>query len=170
MPRLYGRHGGRRVGTLVNGTLPLFVYDDVLDSILDYSATERQREIGGFLIGNVYRDDSEFLMLEHFLPASDTNSKSGSVTFTHQTWEKLRGQIESGFPDSRVIGWHHTHPSMGIFLSQYDQFIHRHFFNQHWQIAMVVDPCREQFGFFQWQGERIVNNGFIMVPEAQRRR
>ena len=171
MPDLIGPRKARRIGTLSAGALPLFLNESTLDQILEYSATETRKEIGGFLIGNVYQDETPYIHIEHFLPASDTNSKSGSVTFTHQTWEKLREQIESGYPDHKVMGWHHTHPGMGIFLSNYDRFIHHHFFDCPWQIAMVVDPCQQQFGIFQWRDKELINNGLIIVPsEAIRKR
>jgi hypothetical protein len=32
---------------------------------------------------------------------------------------------------------------------------------------MVVDPCRGEFCFFQWRGDRIDDCGFVCVPPEQ---
>ena len=55
------------------------------------------------------------------------------------------------YPDLDIVGWYHTHPDFGIFLSSHDLFIHRHFFAQPLQVAYVVDPIRQTRGFFQWR-------------------
>jgi len=167
MPALVGRSAAKKVGRIAHGTLPLFIDQSVLDSIVEFSASNTKQEIGGFLVGNFCQDFKPFLYVRHFLPASDTSSRFASLTFTHNTWEKMNTQIERSFPDHRVIGWHHTHPSMGVFLSNHDRFIQRHFFDQTWQIAMVVDPCQQQLGIFQWNNNQLINNGFLIVPEKK---
>lgn len=99
----------------------------------------------------------------HFLPALDVRSEAGSLTFTHETWAAMTRQVDQQFPGQLVLGWQHTHPDFGVFLSGYDLFIHRNFFREPWQIALVVDPQRCEFGFFQWRGTEIVDCGFICV-------
>ncbi len=174
MPSLVGRRKASAIGSIAPGTLVVFVDEATLEQILQYSERDQQREIGGFLIGNVYHDNHRYIHLKHFLPAANTDSRPGSVTFTHETWQRLNHQIESSFPNERVIGWHHTHPAMGIFLSSYDRFIHENFFGLPWQIAMVVDPCQQQFGIFQWSigdnQRELINNGFVVVPDKKQNR
>jgi hypothetical protein len=46
------------------------------------------------------------------------------------------------------VGWYHTHPRMGIFLSGYDTWLHDHFFPHPWQVALVVEPHTGAGGFF----------------------
>ena len=69
-------------------------------------------------------------------------SGGASLTFTHETWADLHSQVEQKYPTEMIVCWHHTHPGFGVFLSGYDQFIHRNFFPEPWQIALVVDPRR----------------------------
>jgi proteasome lid subunit RPN8/RPN11 len=56
------------------------------------------------------------------------------------------------------VGWYHTHPGFGIFLSNMDLFIHRNFFPQKWHIALVLDPVNKKSGYFCWdkKQERIM--------------
>jgi len=36
--------------------------------------------------------------------------------------------MDAQFADKKIVGWYHSHPGFGIFLSEYDLFIHRNFF------------------------------------------
>jgi hypothetical protein len=64
------------------------------------------------------------------------------------------------------VGWYHTHPSFGIFLSHHDLFIHQHFFAQPLQVAYVVDPIQQTRGFFQWRGGNMAQvEGFYLTAE-----
>lgn len=151
------------VGTIFDDAIPIFVYEDVLEQVIDYSEREQGREIGGFLIGGLHEDRRAYVEVRHFLPASATESRAASLTFTHDSWSAARREIEERYPDDRIVGWHHTHPGFGIFLSGYDQFIHRHYFSQPWEVALVVDPRANEFGFFQWRQDDIVDCGFVCV-------
>lgn len=152
------------MGTIPPSSSPIFIYADIVDEILDFSHRQLERETGGFLLGGVYKDRSTYVEISRFLPAKQTDSAFASLTFTHDTWSNLNRQISQEFENETVVGWHHTHPGFGIFLSRHDLFIHRNFFSQPWQIAMVVDPRRQELGFFSWMGNEIVNCGFVLVP------
>src|SRR4029453_14212343 len=47
-------------------------------------------------------------------------------------------------------GWYHSHPGFGVFLSDYDVFIHKNFFTATHQIAWVFDPHSDSEGCFGW--------------------
>ena len=151
------------MGMIYPDALPIFFHESVLEEVLDFSERDTTRELGGFLLGVVSEEDPKFVDVRHFLPAADARSRAASLTFTHETWATLTRQVEERFPDEIVVGWHHTHPGFGIFLSGYDLFIHRNYFSAQWHIAMVVDPQRHEFGFFQWRNGEVVDCGFVCV-------
>ena len=62
------------------------------------------------------------------------------VTFTQDTWEHIYQIKDKEYPDAKIVGWYHTHPSMGVFLSHYDTWLHSNFFPEPWQVALVVEP------------------------------
>lgn len=77
-----------------------------------------------------------------------------SLTFTQDAWEHIHRTLERSYPDDeQIVGWYHSHPGFGIFLSEHDLFIHRNFFSGPSQIALVVDPHATTEGVFVW-GER----------------
>ena len=167
VPAVCGSPNRSVIGTIYNDTSSIFIHERALEQILDYSEHDSSHEIGGFLLGGLHMDQREYIEIRHFLPAFDARSRAASLTFTHETWARLTRDVDEQFPGEVILGWHHTHPNFGIFLSAYDLFIHRHFFSEPWQVALVVDPHRQEFGFFQWRGGEVVDCGFICVTESQ---
>lgn len=41
-------------------------------------------------------------------------------------------------PGKRIVGWYHSHPRFGIFLSAHDIAIQTVYFGQPWQVAYVT--------------------------------
>jgi proteasome lid subunit RPN8/RPN11 len=160
-------HGGQ-LGEASSSGSAIYVFDDVLAHVVRYSETDLQRELGGFLLGGLHQDRQVYVEVRAFLPALGAASRAASVTFTGDTWAEMARRAEADYPGELVLGWHHTHPRLGVFLSAYDLFIHRHFFSQPWQIALVVDPCQRQIGFFQWRGEQVVDCGFVVARRERR--
>jgi len=153
----------RTLGSLHPDAVLVVVWESLLAEIVEFSERDRSREIGGFLLGGLFEHEGEYVELRHFIPAVDVRSQSASLTFTHDTWSALTRDAERLYPDDVVVGWQHTHPNMGIFLSEKDLFIHRHFFSQPWQIALVVDPVKQELGFFQWRGGEVVDCGIVVL-------
>ena len=78
-------------------------------------------------------------------------TRFAEVTFTHETWAKINSEMDNKFSKLSIVGWYHTHPDFGIFLSDRDRFIHEHFFTGPGQIAHVIDPIRKTEGVFIWR-------------------
>ena len=113
-------------------------------------------EVAGILLGNIYEENERFFVVVHqVLEARYTFTGAASVTFTDKTWlDLLQQRSASSFP---VVGWYHSHPGFGIFLSSSDEFIQRSFFsNRLWYIALVVDPIAEEWGAFAWEERAIM--------------
>ncbi|MEK6238286.1 MAG: Mov34/MPN/PAD-1 family protein [Planctomycetales bacterium] len=144
---------------------PVFVWQSALDQAVAHAERDLSREQAGFLLGGCYRDQSEYIEVRTFLPANHVQSNLTSLTFTHDTWAALNRQVEEECPEESVVGWYHSHPGFGVFLSGRDLFIHRHFFSQPWQISLVIDPRRSELAFFQWRRKEIVDCGFEFLPQ-----
>lgn len=90
------------------------------------------------------------------IEARFSEATRASLTFTHETWQYIGEVMEQRYPEERIVGWFHTHPGFGVFLSGHDMFIHKHFFDQPWQVAYVIDPVAQSRGFFRWEGGEVV--------------
>jgi proteasome lid subunit RPN8/RPN11 len=161
--RLADLRGARQVGTLYRGGAVVVIREAVLEAVLEYSEQDTGRERGGFLLGGIYGDSPQYAVIRHFHPAAEALSGATSLTFTHESWASVTREIELNQPGECILGWQHTHPGMGVFLSAYDLFIQRHFFSQPWQVALVVDPRLRELAFFHWRGDEVRDCGFLCV-------
>ena len=107
-----------------------------------------------------------FVWITQSLEAKHYANTQASFTYTHDSWEEITRERDRLFPDLDIVGWYHTHPSFGIFLSHHDLFIHQHFFAQPLQVAYVVDPIQQTRGFFQWRGGDMAQvEGFYLTAD-----
>ena len=135
----------------------VMVAESVLEEARRHGQQDTSREQGGILIGTVASSqDKIYVNVEAVIAAPQTRAKRTSVTFTHDSWAHINHVKDSDYPDQDIVGWYHTHPGFGIFLSDYDTFIHRNFFPAPWQVALVLDPLSGKSGFFVWKGNEII--------------
>jgi proteasome lid subunit RPN8/RPN11 len=87
------------------------------------------------------------------------------VTFTQDTWEHIYKIKDKEYPEERIVGWYHSHPGFGVFLSDHDTFIHKNFFSSALQVAWVYDPHSDEEGCFGWSGERLQRVSEIQVKD-----
>jgi len=112
-------------------------------------------EIGGVLVGDIEGETGDVFVLAA-IPAHRATSAVASLTFTHEAWDDVNEIMSRDFEGLRMVGWYHSHPRFGIFLSEYDVFIHKNFFSEEWQLAYVVDPVSHTSGVFGWEHGEIV--------------
>jgi proteasome lid subunit RPN8/RPN11 len=115
------------------------------------AGSDLDNEVGGVLAGKwrVDADSGEtFVVVEGVLPAPHTRHGSNFVTFTQDSLVALNDALEERYPRKQMVGWYHTHPRMGVFLSSYDAWLHENFFPEMWQVALVIDPHAQDAGFF----------------------
>ena len=107
----------------------LFLAPEVHRGIQAHAKEDASVEICGVLVGRWGRDDlGPFAEVTDYIRCDSASSKFAEVTFTHESWAQINEQMDSKFVDKRIIGWYHSHPDFGIFLSDRDCFIHEHFF------------------------------------------
>ncbi|MDX1943964.1 MAG: Mov34/MPN/PAD-1 family protein [Pirellulaceae bacterium] len=134
------------------GELPIFVDLDVLRDMERHAASDTSVELGGVLLGGQFEDDEgrPFVVITDSLRAEHYESTKGSFKFTHDTWSAISRERDQFPAELAMVGWYHTHPDWGVFLSHMDLFICDHFFNKPLDVALVIDPCRGDRGMFEW--------------------
>jgi proteasome lid subunit RPN8/RPN11 len=142
-------------GQPVDRDLRVFVELDVMRDMQAHALSNTGIELGGVLLGGQYKDDAgvPFVVVGDSLRAQHYESSQHSFKFTHDTWAEITRQRQEFPPDLHMIGWYHTHPGFGVFLSGMDLFICEHFFRGELDVALVIDPRRGECGWFHWTGE-----------------
>jgi proteasome lid subunit RPN8/RPN11 len=132
----------------------VFLSEQAFDRAVERGTSDLSREIGGVLVGELAKDDAGvYLRIESTIDALHAEEKGAELTFTHSTWEHIHKQMDTAHPNKRVVGWYHTHPGFGVFLSDRDRFIHKSFFDLPFQVAFVYDPKSREHGMFTWHDD-----------------
>lgn len=149
-----------------NGPL-VFIMEPALRDINAHAAEESDHEIGGILVGSVTEGERPVVLVEASIRGEKMDHSRGSVTFTHETWDRINAVKDTQYPDLKIVGWYHSHPGFGLFLSGHDLFIHRNFFTAPWQIAVVADPLAKSWGCFTWQGQELAQDRSVHTVNVQ---
>jgi len=132
--------------------LTVFIAEAAFDRAVERGGKDTTREIGGVLVGEVLVDErGPYLSIVDTIDALHADEKGAELTFTHATWDHIHKEMDTKFAGKKVVGWYHTHPGFGVFLSDRDQFIHKSFFNLPFQVALVYDPKTREHGVFAWR-------------------
>ena len=151
-----------------DGTFQVVFRQRALDQIHLHGQSRRDVEVCGVLVGECYRDGAgqPYLLVEHAIAGANANSASANVTFTAETWQHIQEEMDRDHAERRMVGWYHTHPGFGIFLSDMDRFICDNFFNLPWQAAFVYDPVGGDEGDFVWRVGPPTRESFLIEDDV----
>ena len=130
----------------------VMVDSEVVRKIRQHARSCNTIEVCGILIG---QDRDHRVEVAACIEGENAEGAGAHVTFTQSTWEHIYEVKDKKFPNERIVGWYHSHPGFGIFLSEHDTFIHKNFFSSPGQVAWVFDPHSDEEGCFGWVNGRI---------------
>lgn len=144
-----------------------------------FAATNRNKECAGLLLGTVEIEGRDRII--HICAAAPAEGAVGtraSVSISLLAWESMYKIRDLDYSDLRILGWFHTHAGWGVFMSDSDVFIHRHFFGHPNMVAYVLDPTTGRDGFFYWHSGQIglcpnyglVGNPIDLKPQSRKLR
>lgn len=114
-------------------------------------------EVGGVLIGAVYRTPEsggpedfpvDFIEIVGAIRARDVQAGVGHIEFSPESWAEINRKRDRSYASEEILGWYHSHPGHGLFLSQHDLFIHNNYFAEEFQLALVVDTHKRSGAFW----------------------
>lgn len=154
--------GERTLGTGQNTRL--LVQESAHRAMLEHVSGDLDNELGGLLYGRVFAGAAggHWTEVLEACPAQDTHSSPASVEFTAATWASLGPQDD----ELTIVGWYHSHPGLGVFLSETDQRTQRSFFRQPWQVGVVIDPLIDELGAFAGEDGQEVEYQIVPKREA----
>ena len=139
---------------------------ELLRMVEDHVASDVEREVGGVLVGEI---EGDVAVVTAVIPALAAVGSTANVTFTQEVWEDVHQRIDDEYPGCKIVGWYHSHPGFGVFLSAYDLFIHENFFPSAGHIALVVDPLAGEAGWFGWRDGSVVEIEQFAVQAVARK-
>jgi len=139
-----------------------------------------ENECGGLLIGNVYQADVAgysitFTAVVDALPAQEAQAgptfvEMGAVDLLAVTTylQRLREQqTDVAEAHLRIVGWYHTHPGFGVFMSGTDRATQQHVFGMPWQVAIVYDPLNGEYGIFCGKDSTPLSGWYLFDAQAE---
>jgi len=155
--------GGMQLCLLSTGGLVVALKKVVKGKIYKHLIQQRT-EMGGLLIGTVYRIDlapsqTYIVVIADSIPSLKSEATSVSLKLGPDVWLSARNLCKD---DQRVVGWYHSHPGFGAFFSSTDKKTQRDFFNQPYNIGLVVDPFRKEERWFCGKESAIIQNLYYM--------
>jgi proteasome lid subunit RPN8/RPN11 len=139
----------------------LQVSTEVARQIRQHARSNGKTEVCGVLVG---AEDGGMTSVHACIAGVNAAQGGAHVTFTQDTWEHIYKIKDRDYPDTRIVGWYHSHPGFGVFLSEHDTFIHKNFFSSPQQVAWVYDPHSDEEGCFGWKNgrlERVAQFAFV---------
>ncbi|MGC1120522.1 MAG: Mov34/MPN/PAD-1 family protein [Candidatus Methanofastidiosia archaeon] len=135
----------------------LIVYIDemVLNGIFEHASHYGKNEAIGKLVGKPYiypRLKYMFVTIWGYVPV-ESISTSISVKYSSRAAEHLAKDLLEDYSEDMVVGWYHSHPRMGCFLSSRDVETQQRNYPEWYQCALVVDPYSNEFKFFEVDDE-----------------
>jgi proteasome lid subunit RPN8/RPN11 len=133
---------------------PVYIIENILKEIQDLSK-KYNLEVFGYLVGEIFKwENKKYILIEdQIFIESGTNSTpytvsqiEGTAGLYEESFQKLKQ--EKNNPNLRIVGWWHSHPGFGCFLSKTDVQTQNYFFPEPFQVALVIDPLKNEFNFF----------------------
>jgi len=151
----------------------VFFYQHVLEAMWQHARRSPRLECAGALFGHPFVQPGTlepsgvqvtFVIVAVAVPYTTPEQSRGHVRVTAEALAAADAYVAREHAGLQPVGWYHTHPGHGIFLSGYDLVITRSIFNAAWQVAVVLDPLRDEIGLFRGaEGERVA--GYRILRE-----
>ncbi len=148
-----------------------------VEKIFEHATEQRRIERFGILVGGVFSDPQSgdnWIEVVDMLPAERVRANVASVEVSNEEISYLNTKVDKILEETnktvRKIGWYHTHPGHGIFLSSTDQTNQRLCYTADWQIALVVDPQQLHYGVFSGPECRALFDGILVISSEEAER
>jgi proteasome lid subunit RPN8/RPN11 len=135
------------------------IEEGVLDKVME-RAKSTENEIIGVLVGTI----EEHTILISDAISGEQEQQSTRATLPPTTIAKVTDKILKGEVKGRIVGWYHSHPGFGLFMSSTDVNTQKNLQQFSSNVtALIVDPDCEEFGFFTIHNEQ----GVLQLEENQ---
>lgn len=129
----------------------VYIAEEVLRGIFDHARQHGEKEVIGKLVGKPYihpNVDYRFVDIWGHVPV-ESISTSVSVKYSPEAVDHLGKDLLTDYNEERVVGWYHSHPKLGCFLSSRDVETQQTNYPEWFHCALVVDPYSNECKIFR---------------------
>lgn len=126
----------------------VYIHKGVLKEI-EERCKNNEFEIIGNLVGNAYQyKGKQYVIITGYLYSEMIESSPIFTKVIEGGTGEMAKMKEEKYPDSIIVGWWHSHPDLGVFLSSVD-IKTMEMYDRAFHVALVVDPVRRTRAFFK---------------------
>jgi proteasome lid subunit RPN8/RPN11 len=119
----------------------------------------------GFLSGSVFSWKGKTYTVVRDALTAPLEATAVHVRFDRTGFVGLFSQLDKLDYDYIIVGWYHSHPGYGCFMSDTDQQTQMAGFSERFHVALVVDPVKKQMMAFRMaRGAKAVQGKDVIVP------
>lgn len=118
---------------------PIFFQQEAVIALQDHLKSSPTQAIFGFLIGDVYRDPETgvlYILIDKTLKLSQPIYGDKTEVVVGRLWDRMQEQLTKA--NANLLGWYHSHPGQGGFLTAHDVETHDKYFTDPWHVAVLV--------------------------------
>ena len=118
---------------------PIFFQQEAVIALQDHIKSSPTQAIFGFLIGDLYRDPDAgalYTVIDKTLKLSQPIYGDKTEVVVSRLWERMQEQLRKA--SATLLGWYHSHPGQGGYLTQHDVETHEKFFTEPWHVTVLV--------------------------------
>lgn len=118
---------------------PIFFQQEAVIALQEHLKSSPTQAIFGFLIGSVFRDPDSgvmYVVIDKTLKLSQPIYGDKTDVVVARLWDRMQEQLAKAA--GTLLGWYHSHPGQGGYLTPHDVETHEKFFTDPWHVAILV--------------------------------
>ncbi|MEM2838616.1 MAG: Mov34/MPN/PAD-1 family protein [Thermoplasmata archaeon] len=115
-----------------------------------------RREALGFMLGDVCISGRRRFVMVRDIVTGPLLSSADRVRFDKENYSELFAELDSSGFDYVIVGWYHSHPGYGCFMSRTDLNTQQSAFKESFHSAIVIDPLSKEIAAFKLKGRNCV--------------
>ncbi|MBS7655231.1 hypothetical protein KEJ50_01810 [Candidatus Bathyarchaeota archaeon] len=125
--------------------LPLKISKNIFKKIMSEVDESLDKRVIGVLIGKMNKN---YLIIEDAV-TGEVKKDASTISLTPNAIAKIADEILKGKMKGNIVGWYHTHPGYGVFMSEVDektQNVLSQFYPQ--AVSLILDPSSKEYKFY----------------------
>ncbi|NLM12200.1 MAG: LysM peptidoglycan-binding domain-containing protein [Epulopiscium sp.] len=135
--------------------IKIYLEDYVYTYLYQYAKLNRGEEKGAVLVGYYTEEFGDKMAMISGAIQFKSSLAEERTHITEEVMNEVRAKLNKYFPDCELMGWMHTQPGYGIFLTTQDIRLQKEFFGKPYQTLMIIDPIENMEAFFLWDKEEV---------------
>ena len=126
--------------------LPLYVQRIAEEKMRNHAleGMRRSHEVMGLMMGGRFEWQGKEYAMTRDVVTTELEASEYHVRFDHDALEGLFESLDDLDFDYSIVGWYHSHPGIGCFMSDTDISTQEGAFNMPHHSALVLDPVRRE--------------------------